>query len=142
MTTYDNPMTTSHDNLKPNGNGQMTTYDNLSAAPKSDMCAHTDMLCVGCHGCHGCHKAHGIGVSGMTTSMTTKPGGCHKAPTPLDTPHDWHDSIARRAAEWRDLGPEAAIRAWNARGECSRAVMDCALADLAARRAGEAVRRG
>lgn len=56
---------------------------------------------------------------------------------PLDTPPDWHDRIARRAAEYA-ADPEKAIRDWHARGEMSRAVQDVALAELAARRASEA----
>ena len=59
---------------------------------------------------------------------------------PLDTPPDRQASIARRAAEYA-ADPVAAIASWNARGECSRAVMDIALADIAARRASEAVKR-
>ena len=43
--------------------------------------------------------------------------------TPLDTPPDWHDRIARRQREWRDLGPEQALRTWHARGEASRHVL-------------------
>lgn len=44
-------------------------------------------------------------------------------PEPLDTPPDWHDRIARRQREWRELGPEQALRLWHARGEASRHVL-------------------
>lgn len=42
---------------------------------------------------------------------------------PLDTPPDWFNRIAQRAAEWRDLGPVEAARRWNARGQCGAAVL-------------------
>lgn len=45
-------------------------------------------------------------------------------PEPLDTPLDWFDRIARRQAEWRDLGPEQALRTWHSRGEASRHVLN------------------
>lgn len=63
-------------------------------------------------------------------------------PAPLDTPPDWHAKIALRQHEWETLGPAAAIALWRERGEMSRAVLDIALADHAARKAGEAVQRG
>ena len=42
---------------------------------------------------------------------------------PLDTPHDWHQRIATRAAEAQQHGMAEAARRWHARGDLGRHVL-------------------
>lgn len=70
------------------------------------------------------------GVRPRTSPETTPFGVVRVCPAdvsglvrPLDTPPDWHERIARRQREWRELGPVAAARLWHQRGECGKAVM-------------------
>lgn len=62
----------------------------------------------------------------MEKIETPHGGGGGDAITPLDTPADWHDRIAQRAREWRELGPAAALSLWRSRDGLSQQVHDTA----------------
>ena len=68
MTTHDNTMTTTHDNLNPKRGKGYDNHDNLFGRPDLMCVCVCSVVVLDVIGCHGCHKSGNPSHSGMTTS--------------------------------------------------------------------------